>query len=225
MNVLLVEDDERIIEFVRRGLGAEGCNVEVARNGRDAIPRAYSPDCQLIILDLLLPDIDGRDVCSQLRAAGVGTPILMLTALDTLEDKVRGLRIGADDYLAKPFAFEELVARVQALARRGAAYREEEPEIKVHDLVLDRATREVRRGERLIELTPREFALLECLMRSPGKVLSRPFLLEKVWGYSKHPLTNVVDVYIRQLRRKVDRGAPVPLIQTVRGFGYKLRTS
>jgi two-component system, OmpR family, response regulator len=223
MNVLLVEDDERIIEFVRRGLEAEGYNVDVVRNGRDALPRAQSPSCQLIILDLLLPDIDGRDVCRQLRAASLGTPILMLTALDTLEDKVRGLRIGADDYLAKPFAFEELVARVQALARRGATYRDDQSELKLHDLRLDRTTREVRRGDRLIELTPREFALLECLMRSPGKVLSRAVILEKVWGVSRHPLTNVVDVYIRQLRRKLDRDAPLPLIQTVRGFGYKIR--
>jgi two-component system OmpR family response regulator len=222
MNVLLVEDDERIIEFVRRGLEAEGYHVDVARDGRDATHRAQSPDYQLIILDLLLPEVDGRDVCRQLRAANLGTPILMLTALDTLEDKVRGLRMGADDYLAKPFAFEELVARVQALARRGAVYRDDHLELRACDLVLDRATREVRRGDRPIQLTPREFALLECLMRSPGKVLSRPLILEKVWGYSKHPLTNVVDVYIRQLRRKVDREA-VPLIQTVRGFGYKLR--
>ena len=197
----------------------------MARNGRDALRRAWAPACQLIILDLLLPDIDGREVCRQLRAAGLATPILMLTALDTLEDKVRGLRIGADDYLAKPFAFEELVARVQALARRGDVYRGEPAQLRACDLVLDRATREVRRGERLIELTPREFALLECLMRTPGKVLSRPLMLEKVWGCSKHPLTNVVDVYIRQLRRKIDQGAAVPLIQTVRGFGYKLRSS
>jgi two-component system OmpR family response regulator len=222
MNLLLVEDDERIIEFVRRGLEAEGYHVDVARDGRDAARRGQSPDYQLIILDLLLPEVDGRDVCRQLRTANLGTPILMLTALDTLEDKVRGLRMGADDYLAKPFAFEELVARVQALARRGAVYRDDHLELRASDLVLDRATREVRRGDRPIQLTPREFALLECLMRSPGKVLSRPLILEKVWGYSKHPLTNVVDVYIRQLRRKVDREA-VPLIQTVRGFGYKLR--
>jgi two-component system, OmpR family, response regulator len=223
MNVLLVEDDERIIEFVRRGLKAEGYHVEVARTGRDALQRAHAPTCQLIILDLLLPDVDGRDVCRQLRAADLGTPILMLTALDTLEDKVRGLRMGADDYLAKPFAFEELVARVQALARRRAAYRDDHLVLSAHDLVLDRGSREVRRGDRAIQLTPREFALLECLMRAPGKVLSRPQILEKVWGCSKDPLTNVVDVYIRQLRRKLDRDAPVPLIQTVRGFGYKIR--
>jgi len=225
MNVLLVEDDERIIEFVRRGLEAEGYNVDVARSGREALRRASAPACQLIILDLLLPDIDGREVCRQLRAADLATPILMLTALDTLDDKVRGLRIGADDYLAKPFAFEELVARVQALARRGGAFHGEPSELRAHDLVLDRASREVRRGERLIELTLREFALLECLMRSSGKVLSRALILEKVWGCSRHPLTNVVDVYIRQLRRKLDRDASVPLIQTVRGFGYKLRNS
>ena len=223
MNVLLVEDDERIIEFVRRGLEAEGYHVEVARTGRDALQRAQAPTCQLIILDLLLPDLDGRDVCRQLRAADLGTPILMLTALDTLEDKVRGLRMGADDYLAKPFAFAELVARVQALARRRAAYRDDHLVLRAHDLVLDRGTREVRRGDRVIQLTPREFALLECLIRAPGKVLSRPQILEKVWGCSKDPLTNVVDVYIRQLRRKLDRDAPVPLIQTVRGFGYKIR--
>src|SRR5918994_2830543 len=153
MNVLLVEDDERIIEFVRRGLEAEGYHVDVARGGREAIRRAQSADCRLIILDLLLPDLDGREVCRQLRAADVTTPVLMLTALDTLEDKVRGLRIGADDYLAKPFAFEELVARVQALGRRAPGYRDNAAALKVHDLVLDRETREVRRGERLVELT------------------------------------------------------------------------
>ena len=209
MNVLLVEDDERIIEFVRRGLEAEGYGVEIARTGRDALQRARSPGC-------------GRDVCRQLRAADLGTPILMLTALDTLEDKVRGLRMGADDYLAKPFAFEELVARVQALARRGGAYRDDHLQLRAHDLMLDRATREVRRGDRPIHLTPREFALLECLLRAPGKVLSRPQILEEVWGCSTDPLTNVVDVYIRQLRRKLDRDR-VPLIQTVRGCGYKIR--
>jgi two-component system, OmpR family, response regulator len=225
VNVLLVEDDERIIEFVRRGLAAEGCNVDVARSGRDALRRALAPACQLIILDLLLPDVDGREVCRQLRADGLATPILMLTALETLEDKVRGLRIGADDYLAKPFAFEELVARVQALARRGGVYRGAPAQLTADDLMLDCATREVRRGARPIQLTPREFALLECLMRAPGQVLSRPLLLEKVWGCSRHPLTNVVDVYIRQLRRKIDQDASMPLIQTVRGFGYKLRSS
>ncbi len=147
----------------------------------------------------------------------------MLTALDTLEDKVRGLRIGADDYLVKPFAFEELLARVHALGRRGAHYREAPSEMRVHDLVLDLESREVRRGDRPVQLTPKEFALLQCLMRTPGKVVSRPLILEQVWGCSSHPLTNVVEVYIRHLRRKVDQDAPIPLIETVRGFGYRIR--
>jgi two-component system OmpR family response regulator len=223
MNVLLIEDDERIIEFVRRGLQAEGCQVDVARRGLDGLRRARS-GTQVIILDLLLPDIDGREVCRRLRETGVATPILMLTALDTLEDKVRGLRIGADDYLVKPFAFAELLARVQALARRSTRYHHDPPELRAADLVLDRDTREVWRGKRLIALTAREFSLLECLVRASGRVVSRTQILEQVWGFSRHPLTNVVEVYIRQLRRKVDEGAPEPLIETVRGFGYKIRT-
>jgi two-component system, OmpR family, response regulator len=222
MNVLLVEDDERIVEFVRRGLEAEGYRVDVARGGLEAIRRAQA-QCQLIILDLLLPDLDGREVCRRLRAAQVATPILMLTALDTLEDKVRGLRIGADDYLVKPFAFEELLARVHALGRRGAHYRDRPSQMRVQDLVLDLETREVRRGDQPVQLTPKEFALLQCLMRTPGKVVSRPLILEQVWGCSSHPLTNVVDVYIRHLRRKVDQDAPISLIETVRGFGYRIR--
>jgi DNA-binding response OmpR family regulator len=223
MNVLLIEDDERIIEFVRRGLQADGCQVDVARRGLDGL-RLAGAATQVIILALLLPDIDGREVCRRLRESGVTTPILMLTALDTLEDKVRGLRIGADDYLAKPFAFAELLARVQALARRSARYHHDPPELRAADLVLDRDTREVWRGKRSITLTAREFSLLECLIRASGKVVSRTQILEQVWGFSRHPLTNVVEVYIRQLRRKVDEGAPEPLIQTVRGFGYKIRT-
>jgi two-component system, OmpR family, response regulator len=223
MNVLLVEDDERIVEFVRRGLEAQGHWVDVARTGLEALRRAQARDCQLIILDLLLPDLDGREVCRRLRAAEVATPILMLTALDTLEDKVRGLRIGADDYLVKPFAFEELLARVHALGRRGANYRDAPAELRAHDLVLDLGSREVRRGDRPVQLTPKEFALLECLMRTPGRVVSRSLILEQVWGCSSHPLTNVVEVYIRHLRRKVDQDAPVPLIETVRGFGYRIR--
>jgi DNA-binding response OmpR family regulator len=223
MSLLLVEDDERIVEFVRRGLEAEGYRVDVARGGLEALRRAQARECQLIILDLLLPDLDGREVCRRLRAAQVTTPILMLTALDTLEDKVRGLRIGADDYLVKPFAFEELLARVHALGRRAAHYRDGPSQMRVHDLVLDPDTREVRRGDRPVQLTPKEFALLQCLMRTPGKVVSRSLILEQVWGCSSHPLTNVVEVYIRHLRRKVDQDAPVPLIETVRGFGYRIR--
>ena len=145
----------------------------------------------------------------------------MLTALDTLEDKVQGLRIGADDYLAKPFAFAELTARVQALARRSGRYQHDPPELRVADLLLDWETREAWRGERPIALTPREFGLLECLIRASGKVVSRSQILEQVWGCSEHPLTNVVEVYIRQVRRKVDQGMAEPPIQMVRGFGYE----
>jgi len=223
MRVLLVEDDERIVDFVQRGLKAEGYAVEVARNGQEAIALGTVGKFQVIILDLGLPDINGRDVCERLRNAGVGTPILMLTARDTVQDKVTGLRSGADDYMTKPFAFEELLARIEVLMRRrNGEIKPETKEFQVADLVLNRETHEVRRGETLIELTPKEFSLLECFMRMPGKVLSRTRILEQVWGYSADPLTNVVDVYIRQLRRKIDDDYAVKLLKTVRGFGYKL---
>jgi len=223
MRVLLVEDDERIVDFVQRGLKAEGYAVEVARNGQEAIALGSVGQFQIIILDLGLPDINGRDVCERLRNAGVGTPILMLTARDTVQDKVTGLRSGADDYMTKPFAFEELLARIEVLMRRrNGDIKPESKEFQVADLVLNMETHEVRRGETLIELTPKEFSLLECFMRMPGKVLSRTRILEQVWGYSADPLTNVVDVYIRQLRRKIDDDYDIKLLKTVRGFGYKL---
>lgn len=226
MRVLIVEDDERIVDFVQRGLKAEGYAVEVARNGLDAIALGSEGQFQVIILDLGLPDLNGREVCERLRNTGVGTPILMLTARDTVQDKVTGLRSGADDYMTKPFSFEELLARIEALMRRrGGEIKPEIKELQIADLVLNPETHEVRRGETLIELTPKEFALLECLMRMPGKVLSRTRILEQVWGYSADPLTNVVDVYIRQLRRKIDDDYDLKLFKTVRGFGYKLDAS
>ena len=226
MRVLLVEDDARIVDFIQRGLKAEGYSVEVARTGLDAIALASIGKFQVIILDLGLPDLNGREVCERLRNSGIGTPILMLTARDTVQDKVTGLRSGADDYMSKPFAFEELLARIEVLMRRrGGEFEPEIKELQIADLVLNGETHEVRRGESVIDLTPKEFALLECFMRMPGKVLSRTRILEQVWGYSADPLTNVVDVYIRQLRRKIDDDYDLKLLKTVRGFGYKLDTS
>ena len=217
MNVLLVEDDERIIEFVLRGLHAEGYHVDVARNGRDALRRASVPACQLIILDLLLPDLDGREVCRQLRAASVATPILMLTALDTLDDRVRGLRMGADDYLAKPFAFEELVARVQALGRRATPAAP--PVLTVGNLVLDQTRRVVTRAGAPVDLTNKEFGVLEELLKARGGVVSSEELLERVWDANIDPFTTTVRVTINTLRKKI--GDP-PLIETVVGAGYRV---
>jgi two-component system OmpR family response regulator len=226
MRVLLVEDDQRIVDFVQRGLKAEGYVVEVARSGLEAIALGSESKFQVIILDLGLPDINGRQVCERLRETGVGTPILMLTARDTVQDKVTGLRSGADDYMTKPFAFEELLARIEVLMRRGGGeIKPETKEFRIADLLLNLETHEVRRGETLIDLTPKEFALLECFMRMPGKVLSRTRILEQVWGYNTDPLTNVVDVYIRQLRRKIDDDYDPKLLKTVRGYGYKLDVS
>jgi len=226
MRVLLVEDDERIVDFVQRGLKAEGYVVDVARSGLEAITLGTAGKFQVVILDLGLPDINGREVCERLRSSGVGTPILMLTARDTVQDKVTGLRSGADDYMTKPFAFEELLARIEVLMRRrGGDIKPEIKEFRIADLILNGETHEVRRGDTFIDLTPKEFSLLECFMRMPGKVLSRTRILEQVWGYSADPLTNVVDVYIRQLRRKIDDDYDIKLLKTVRGFGYKLEDS
>ncbi|MFZ5595048.1 MAG: response regulator transcription factor [Pseudomonadota bacterium] len=222
MAILLVEDDERIVTFVKRGLEAEGYLMDVASTGKEALRVGRSPVYGLIILDLMLPDMDGREICRQLRAEEVSTPILMLTAMDALEDKVGGLRLGADDYLTKPFAFEELLARIQALRRRSPSYTSQSIELALADLTLNRETRQVRRGDHVIELTPKEFALLEYLLSAPGRVFSRARILENVWGYSSDPLTNVVDVYMRNLRRKIDEDSDKPLLKTVRGFGYKI---
>ena len=223
MTILMVEDDSRIVEFVRRGLESEGYSVEAVGDGEKALQLGISPTYKLILLDLMLPLVDGKEVCKRLRASGVSTPILMLTAMDTLEDKVSGLRIGADDYLPKPFAFDELLARIEALLRRNVDYQDvNKAELVVGELRLNRDTKEVWRGEQNISLTPKEFTLLEYFMNVPGKVVSRTKILEKVWGYSADPMTNVVEVYIRGLRKKLDEGFDSGVITTVRGFGYKL---
>ena len=221
--VLLVEDDERVADFIRRGLKAEGYAVEVAVTGQDAILLATEGQFQTIILDLGLPDIDGQKICEYLRDQRIETPILMLTARESTEAKVGGLRGGADDYMTKPFVFEELLARIEALMRRRRITSNTEPKaFCIADLVLNLETHEVKRGETLIDLTPKEFALLEFFLRMQGKVLSRTRILEQVWGFSADPQTNVVDVHIRQLRRKMDDDFAIKLIKTVRGFGYKL---
>lgn len=222
MTILLIEDDDRISGFLERGLKAEGLTVAVAKTGLDGLELARSPDFSLILLDLMLPGMNGKDICQELRASGVHTPILMLTAMDSLEDKVSGLRLGADDYMAKPFAFTELLARIEALLRRSGGYEETTPNLKVGDLIFDRETLEVHRGGRAIELTAKELALLEFMMSAPGRVMSRARILDSVWGYSTDPLTNVVDVYIRRLRAKIDDDEPTHLIKTVRGYGYKI---
>lgn len=224
MTILIVEDDERIFQFVKRGLEEEGYLTEVATTGGLALEMAKHGKYDLVLLDLMLPDLSGQEVCLQLRQHGVNTPIMILTAIDALEDKVAALRMGADDYLTKPFAFDELIARVQALLRRNQKqnYKEHVTELTVGPLILNKETREVYRDGRRIELTSKQFILLEYLMSSPGRVLSRSKLLDHVWGYNADPLTNVVEVFIRNLRRKIDDDFPTPLIKTVRGFGYKL---
>jgi DNA-binding response OmpR family regulator len=222
MSILIVEDEERVADFIERGLKSEGLTVTVARNGRDGLRLGRERSFEVIVLDLILPDLRGQEVCRELRAAGVHTPILMLTAMDSLEDKVEGLNLGADDYLTKPFAFEELVARIEALRRRRLRFVERPKRLSVGDLVFDREQMTVSRGGIAIELTAKEMAILEVLMRAPGKVFSRARILSSVWGYDSDPLTNVVDVYIARLRKKVDAGGAPELITTVRGYGYKL---
>jgi two-component system, OmpR family, response regulator len=220
-HILMVEDDERISSFIKRGLEAEGYLVDVVQDGHEGMRKGMAP-YDLIILDLLLPDQSGHEVCQALRREGVHTPILILTAKDALQDKLSGFDHGADDYLTKPFAFEELLARIKALLRRKPAYEETPTVVQLSDLTLNQSSREVRRGSNVIPLTRKEFDLLEFLMSNPNKALSRTSILEHVWGYHYDTLTNTVDVYIGYLRKKIDSGSKTKLIQTVRDFGYKI---
>ena len=217
MRVLIVEDDLRMASLVRRGLTGEGLAADVAASGEDALGLAQAHPYDAIVLDVMLPGLDGFETCRRLRGSGVWTPVLMLTARDAVEDRVAGLDSGADDYLVKPFAFAELLARLRALARRGEG--ERPAVLAVGDLRLDPATRGVRRGETPIVLSTKEFALLEIFMRRPGQVLSRLELLEHAWDFAYENRSNVVDVYIRRLRRKIGPDA----VETVRGAGYRLR--
>jgi DNA-binding response OmpR family regulator len=221
VRILVVEDERKVANFIRQGLAEEGHSVEVATDGAtalDAILEGPPPD--LVVLDLMLPKVDGFALLRAIRQRRIDTPVLILTARDSVADKVRGLDLGADDYLTKPFAFDEFLARIRALLRRGTAAT---PVLKVADLTLDPSTREVRRGPRRITLTVREHALLEYFMRNPGRVLTRPMLAEHVWGLDFDPESNIVDVYVGYLRRKIDGPGEGRLLHTVRGAGYVLK--
>jgi len=220
MRVLVVEDERRIADFISRGLSEQGYGVDIAYDGDEALHWADVAEFDVIVLDVMLPVRDGIEVCRTLRERGSRTPILMLTARDAIEDRVRGLDSGADDYLVKPFAFAELMARIRALTRREPAAKG--TVLRVGDLVLDSTTREVSRAGEHIDLTTREYALLEYLTRHPNQVLTRTMIAEHVWNYDFDNATNVIDVHIRNLRRKIDDPFPTKLIHTVRGAGYRI---
>jgi two-component system, OmpR family, response regulator len=221
MRALVVEDEVKMAALIRRGLVEEGYAADIARTGEDAIWMASSTPYDAILLDVMLPGRDGFDVCRELRRTGVWTPILILTARDGVEDRVAGLDSGADDYLSKPFSFAELLARLRALTRRGLS--ERPTVLEVGSLRLDPATREVWRKGVKVELSAKEFAMLETFMRRPGHVLSRLDLLDHAWDYAYENRSNVVDVYVRYLRAKIDRPFGLSSIETVRGAGYRLR--
>ncbi len=223
MRILVVEDDPSIAEFVAAGLRQEGLAVDVASNGVDGLDRASAHPYDAAIVDVMLPRLDGLSLVAALRRAGVTTPVLFLSARHSVDDRVKGLQTGGDDYLTKPFAFQELLARVQALTRRGQLPIEA-AELAVGDLRLDRLTRRASRGGTPIELRPREFALLEYLMRHPGKVVSKTTIVSQVWNYSFDTGTNAVDVLVHRLRDKIDKDFASKLLHTVRGVGYVLKT-
>lgn len=222
MHILVVEDEKRLASLIRRALEEESHVIDVTHDGAEALDMAQATDYDLIVLDLMLPHMDGMEVCRRLRSEGVDTRILMLTARDAVEDRVEGLESGADDYLVKPFSFSELLARVKALSRRQVAAQPEQ-ELVAGDLVLDLGRREAKRGDTIIELTAKEFQLLEFLMRHAGNVLTRTQILDHVWGYNFDSFSNVVDIYVHYLRNKIDRDFSEPLIRTVRGVGYSLK--
>ena len=221
MRILIVEDEVKMAALIRRGLREQGLSADVTTRGEDALWMAGSTDYDAIVLDVMLPGMDGFETCRRLREDKVWSPVLMLTARDAVEDRVAGLDGGADDYLTKPFSFAELLARLRALARRGPI--ERPVQLQVGELRLDPATRQVWRGETEISLTTKEFALLEAFMHRPGEVLSRYQLLEHAWDYEYENRSNVVDVYVRYLRQKIDRPFGTDGIETVRGAGYRLR--
>lgn len=220
MRILVVDDDPEIVSFVQRGLAYEGYRVDTAADGKEALTKARDREPDLVVLDIMMPGIDGIEVAKRLRQGG-DIPILMLTAKGTVADKVTGLESGADDYLLKPFAFDELLARIRALLRRRQP--KEGETLRFSDLTLDTATREVRRGSEIIELTTQEFDLLELFMRHPRQVLKRDRIYERVWGYDFEDSSNVLEVYVRYLRSKLEAGERSRLIHNIRGVGYVLK--
>jgi len=222
MRILVVEDERKVASFIRQGLEEEGHTVEVATDGAAALDLMVAgPPYDLVVLDLMLPKRDGFEVLRLARAKHVETPVLVLTARDGVSDKVMGLDLGADDYLTKPFAFEEFLARVRALLRRRSGSRA--PVLRLADLTLDPSTRDVTRGQRKVGLTAREYALLEYFMRNVGRVLTRPMIAEHVWGLDFDPESNIIDVYVGYLRRKIDADGERRLLHTMRGAGYVMR--
>jgi two-component system OmpR family response regulator len=222
MRVLVIEDDPQTLDYVVRGLEEAGHIVEAASNGKDGLFHALEQSFDVLVIDRMLPELDGLSIIQTLRSSEKTTPILILSALGEVDDRVEGLRKGGDDYLVKPFAFSELLARLEALVRRGDA-EAVETKLRVGDLEMDLLKREVRRAGKNIELQPREYRLLEYLVRHAGQVVTRTMLLEKVWDYHFDPQTNVIDVHVSRLRSKIDKGFDTPLIHTVRGAGYVLR--
>jgi len=222
MRILIVEDEKRIARFLKQGLEEESYAVDIVADGSSALDWIAGADYDLILLDVMLPGLNGFELCRILRERGVRTPILMLTARDEVDDRVAGLDAGADDYLSKPFAFKELLARIRALTRRASPVATAATVLEWADLQLDTVSHQARRGEREIELTVKEYALLEYFMRHPRRPLSRTMIREAIWGYDYYGASNVVDVYVRHLRQKLEFGGKPALIQTVRGVGYKL---
>jgi DNA-binding response OmpR family regulator len=222
MRILIVEDEARIADFLDRGLRAEGHFCVIAVDGEEGLSLALEGDFELILLDLVLPKMHGHEVCQQLRMNKIGTPLMILTAMDSVDDVIAGLRLGADDYMTKPFSFEELLARVDSVMRRSSSRAEEDPCMRAGPLVFDRKSLRVTVNGKNVHMTAKELAILELLLTNPGKLFSRERILSNVWGLNMDPLTNLVDVYIGKLRKKIDQEGDDSLIETVRGLGYRL---
>jgi DNA-binding response OmpR family regulator len=222
MRILIVEDERSVADFLDRGLRAEGPYCVVASDGEQGLKLALEGKFDLILLDLVLPRMHGHEVCQQLRMNRVETPLMILTAMDSVDDVVTGLRLGADDYMTKPFSFEELLARIEAVIRRGAVKAEEDPCLRGGNIVFNRRSLQVTVDNKEVHMTAKELAILELLMTNPGTLFSRERILSNVWGLNMDPATNVVDVYIGRLRKKIDQDGDESLIETVRGLGYRL---